>query len=182
MCRKMKKKVKFDSTILLKIVKLIRMKIRKMMPNLQVPKNWQLSMRSVVKVHACVCIVLGLYATFAPHSLAYDAAQSSDYNHMAHEFVRLYGCITTSIGWFVWTSKGITDGRIVRAITEVFAIAYMLQALVMLRAQFTNPRGHSCIHWLIALVFTAIGAGYLFVRLGGRIKDYSLPYGDEHED
>jgi hypothetical protein len=179
----MKDKPQFDKETLLKILKLIKLKIRKMLPS-DLQKNWvkELNMRTVVKVHAIVCMFLGTFAALAPKRLAYDRDHVGEYNHMAHEFVRLYGCLTIAIGWFVWTTKKITDGRIVRAISEVFALAYILQALVMLRAQFTNPRGHSFFHWMVALVFTAIGAGYTLVRLGGRIKDFSLPYDNDAHD
>lgn len=100
---------------------------------------------------------------------------SSGYNHFAHEFIRMYGCLTLGVGWFVWNTKSIKDGRLFRAVSETFAICYLLQAAVMARAQWTNPGGHSIAHTVIAVAFLIVGLLYAYIRLGGKLKDFELP-------
>ena len=82
-----------------------------------------------------------------------------------------------NIGWFVWTTQKIKDGRLVKSISETFALCYLLQAVVMVRAQFTNPMGHTMLHWLISAIFLVIGLLYGIIRFGFRAKDFELPGG-----
>lgn len=102
-------------------------------------------------------------------------AGAGSYNHMAHEFVRLYGCLTLAIGYIVWSTKTINDARLQRAISETFALCYTLQSLAMLRAQFTSPDGHTLSHWFIAMIFLMIGGAYGYIRFVRKIKSFELP-------
>ena len=54
-----------------------------------------IALRQVMIIHAISCIIIGIWATFIPHGLV---ASSSEYNHMAHEYIRMYGCLTLSVG------------------------------------------------------------------------------------
>ena len=82
------------------------------------------------------------------------------------------------LGWLVWSSRTINDGRLTRAITESFSIAYMLQGVVMFRALFANvsdPNFNFSMHLFMALLFLLIGSLYLFVRFTSKLKDFELP-------
>lgn len=133
-----------------------------------------IDLKLVMRIHAGLCIVVGVAAASLPHTLLPKTIVSS-YNHAAHEYVRLYGCMTMGVGWLVWRSQDVRDGRLMRAIAEAFAACYSLQALVMLRAQFTNPSGHSLLHWFIALLFLLLGSLYTNARLRRKIKGFELP-------
>jgi len=137
-----------------------------------------MDLRQIMRMHAFTSIALGVGTLVIPHSFL--MAAQGEYSHYAHEFIRLYGCMTLSIGWVVWKSQGLQDGRLARALSETFCISYSLQALVMLRAQFTNPNGHTVLHWQIALLFLALGVAYGYVRWIKKIKYFALPgEGDE---
>ena len=97
---------------------------------------------------------------------------------MAHEMIRLYGCLQLSIAWIVLSSCDITDGRLLRRISEAFSAGYFLQAVVMARAQFTNPSGHRFEHWILALLSLAIAILYAVIRFVKKLKDFELPYRD----
>lgn len=132
----------------------------------------------VMKVHSIVCIIIGVIALIIPHRLQFiNLFQFSNhpYNHLTHEHIRLYGCLTLSIGWFVWSTKSINDGRLQRAVSEAFSVCYILQSIVMLRAQFTNPTGHSLLHWFVAIVFLCVGSLYAYIRMFYGIKSFQLP-------
>ena len=101
---------------------------------------------------------------------------------MAHEFLRMYGAMTLAIGWFVWRTRHINDARLKRTICETFALCYPLQALIMLRAQYTNPDGHSTLHWVVALIFIVLGAMYAYMRFIKKIKDFALPGSSADKD
>jgi Zn-dependent protease len=97
------------------------------------------------------------------------------YDHMAHEFMRLYGIINIAVGWLVYRLGPMTDGRISQAISEAFSVCYIAHSIVMFRAQFTNPAGHSFFHWLLALLFGILGGLYIYVRFVKKIKYFELP-------
>jgi len=94
---------------------------------------------------------------------------------MSHEYVRLYGVLNIAIGWLIWKLRDASDGRIGQAIAEAFAVCYLLQFLVMLRAQFSNPEGHSVLHWMVALVFGGLAYAYIYIRFFKKIKYFELP-------
>mmetsp|Transcript_7493 Transcript_7493/g.6718 ORF Transcript_7493/g.6718 Transcript_7493/m.6718 type:complete len:157 (-) Transcript_7493:43-513(-) len=132
-----------------------------------------LDIHLVMQIHSLACMVLGGAALSLPHSL-YSSSMGS-YNHMSHEFIRLYGCLTLAVGWLVHRCRSVEDGRLHRNISESFGLCYILQSLAMLRAQFTDPSGHSLLHWSIALLFLSIGTLYLYIRITNKIKYFELP-------
>jgi hypothetical protein len=138
----------------------------------------KMDLRRIMQAHAVSSMVLGLGTVGLPHTFLSHAG-GTDYSHYAHEFIRLYGCLTLAIGWIVWKSQTIKDGRLARSLSEVFAVSYVLQGIVMLRAQFTNPAGHTWLHWQVALVFLFIGFGYGFIRWVKKIKLFALPGANE---
>ena len=129
-------------------------------------------LKSIMQLHSLICILIGMGTLVLPHRFY---SNSSGYDHFAHEFVRLYGCLTLGIGYLVWCTKDIKDGRLLRALTETFALSYGLQAMAMLRAQLSSPSGHSTLHWLTLSLLTCISALYTFCRFARRIKDFELP-------
>lgn len=129
-------------------------------------------LKSVMQLHSGVCIFVGLGTLLLPHRYY---SSTTGYNHFAHEFVRLYGCLTLGIGYLVWVTKDIKDGRLLRALTETFALSYGLQSLAMLRAQFASPDGHSFFHWLIIILFTGVSGLYSYCRFFRKMKDFELP-------
>jgi hypothetical protein len=134
--------------------------------------------RTIMKVHAVLSMILGIGTLILPHRFYINRnmrGQGPMYNHFSHEFIRLYGCLTLGIGWVAWSTRSIKDGRLLRAFTEAFAVCYSLQALVMMRAQFTSPDGHSTFHWVIAVIFACLGSLYAFGRLSKKLKDFELP-------
>ena len=107
-------------------------------------------LRSIQKLNAVCSIILGVFTIFLPHRFL---SRSSEYNHFAHEMIRLYGTVCIALGYIVWRTRSIKDSRLMQATTEALAVCYGLQALVILRAQFASPSGHSSLHWIIALLF-----------------------------
>jgi hypothetical protein len=135
-------------------------------------------LKSIMQLHSAICIFVGLGTLVLPHRYY---SSSTGYNHFAHEFVRLYGCLTLGIGYLVWITKDIKDGRLLRALTETFAMSYGLQALAMLRAQFSSPDGHSAFHWFILILFACVSGLYSFVRFARKMKDFELPGFDRQD-
>ena len=129
-------------------------------------------LKSIMQLHSFICILIGLGTLVLPHRFY---SNSSGYDHFAHEFVRLYGCLTLGIGYLVWCTKDIKDGRLLRALTETFALSYGLQAVAMLRAQLSSPSGHSTLHWLTLSLLTCVSGLYTFCRFARKIKDFELP-------
>lgn len=135
----------------------------------------------LMAIHAVFCIVIGVFTVVIPHKF-YDIINPDGvaiYNHLGHEYLRLYGALTLAVGWFSWRAREINDGRLTKYISETFFICYLLQALIMIRAQFTNPAGHSTLHWTIATVFVVLSLLYAYVRFVKKIKSYGLPGGHD---
>ena len=52
----------------------------------------------------------------------------------------------------------------------------MLQAMIMLRAEFAYSReSHSIVHWGTAIIFLVIGGFYGYLRFFKKLKDFELP-------
>lgn len=81
------------------------------------------------------------------------------------------------LGWFAWRAVriGLTDGRIKKLVCEVFCLCYLLQFLVLLRAHFSVPDGHSVVHVLTGIAFGLISSMYGYMRFGRKIKEFELP-------
>jgi hypothetical protein len=85
--------------------------------------------------------------------------------------------VNVGLGWFAWRAEriGLTDGRIKQLVCEVFTVTYLFQFLILLRAHFTVPMGHSAVHVLIGLAFGTIGSLYGYMRFVKKIKSFELP-------
>jgi hypothetical protein len=65
-------------------------------------------------------------------------------------------------------------------VCESLCVCYMLQALAVLRAQFTDRK--NTINWIAIVLLLAIGTCYgrfRFGKGGGMIKVYELPISDK---
>lgn len=137
----------------------------------------EIGFRTLTYFHSIACIIIGVATIVIPHSFftVLTIRRKVDYNHMSHEYMRLYGVLTLGIGWLVWRCSSINDGRVQRIICETFAICYGLQALVMIRAQIANPNGHSLLHTGILLIFAVLATLYGYLRYVKKIKSFELP-------
>lgn len=89
---------------------------------------------------------------------------------------RLYSCLRLAIGWMLWYIRKIDDGLFRRRVCEALLVCYSLQALVVLRAQFTDRR--MVINWIAIVILTSLAAFYgsfRFGKGGNLIKIYELP-------
>lgn len=80
------------------------------------------------------------------------------------------------MGWIMYHVRAVDDGRFRRNICEALFVCYVLQAIAVLRAQFTDRR--STINWLAIIALSLIGYGYgcfRFRKGGNMIKVYELP-------
>ena len=133
-----------------------------------------ITLRNTMRIHAICCVVVGSACVLLPHSAFMSQAS---YDHLAHEYVRLYGCLTIGLGWLVERCKSISDGALIRIISETFSLCYALQCLVMIRAHFSHPAEHSApyLHLITALIFGAVAALYSFVRFFRKAREFELP-------
>lgn len=91
---------------------------------------------------------------------------------------RLYGCLRLACGWILWHIRFVDDGMFRRHVCEALFVCYMLQALAVIRAQFTDR--HVLINWVAIILL--IGMSFLygsfrFGKGGNLIKIYELPTG-----
>jgi hypothetical protein len=90
----------------------------------------------------------------------------------------LYGCLRLACGWILWHVRAVDDGRFRKHVCEALAVCYSLQALAVLRAQFTDRNAY--INWfaIVLLTIMAMAYGSFRFRKGGNIiKIYELPTG-----
>jgi hypothetical protein len=123
---------------------------------------------------AVASVVFGILSLLAPHGILLGIAGS--YNHAVHETLRLYGCLRLACGWILWHVRAVDDGMFRRHVCEALFVCYVLQALAVLRAQFTDRR--TIINWLAIVVLLALSAAYgsfRFGKGGNLIKIYELP-------
>lgn len=88
----------------------------------------------------------------------------------------LYACLRLACGWILWHARRVDDGLLRRRVCEALLVCYALQALVVLRAQFTDRR--LLVNWAAAAVLLALAGCYgrfRFGRGGNLIKIYELP-------
>lgn len=93
-----------------------------------------------------------------------------------HFLSRLYGCLRIAVGWLLYHVRAVDDGRFRRNVCEALFVCYVLQAIVVLRAQFTDRR--NIVNWAAILMLSFIGFGYgrfRFSKGGDLIKIYELP-------
>ena len=85
-------------------------------------------------------------------------------------------------GWILWHARKIDDGLFRRHICEALLVCYILQALVVLRAQFTDR--HVTINWVAICVLMVLSFSYgsfRFGKGGNMIKMYDLPTAAIHQ-
>jgi hypothetical protein len=122
-------------------------------------------------------VVFGLLSLLSPHGIVSRFA-GGEYNHNVHEALRLYGCLRLACGWILWHVRPVDDGRFRKHICEALFICYVLQALAVMRAQFTDR--HSVVNWIAIVVLTTLASAYgsfRFRKGGNLIKIYELPTG-----
>jgi uncharacterized membrane protein (DUF2068 family) len=93
-------------------------------------------------------------------------------------YSRLYGCLRLACGWILWHARAVDDGRFRKHICEALFVCYVLQALAVMRAQFTDR--HVLINWIAILLLTILASAYgsfRFRKGGNLIKIYELPTG-----
>jgi len=130
-------------------------------------------------VDACLSVVFGLGAIFSPHIVVSRLTPLDGYDHNVHELLRLYGCLRLACGWILWHTRRVDDGLLRKHICEALSVCYLLQALCVVRAQFTASR-HTLINWIAILILSILAAAYgsfRFRRGGNLIKIYELPTG-----
>mmetsp|Transcript_9142 Transcript_9142/g.13658 ORF Transcript_9142/g.13658 Transcript_9142/m.13658 type:complete len:150 (-) Transcript_9142:412-861(-) len=124
---------------------------------------------------ASLSMAFGLLSLLAPHGLVTYVSELG-YSHGAHEALRLYGCLRIAVAWILFNVRLVDDGRFRRSICEALGFCYVLQALVVLRAQFTDQ--HTVLNWFAILALSTLSFSYMFFRFGkggDLIKIYELP-------
>lgn len=106
-----------------------------------------------------------------------------DKNNRTHHFyfsilynISLYGCLRLACGWILWHVRSVDDGRFRRSVCEALCFCYIVQALAVMRAQFTDR--HTWLNWVAIIVLSILSAAYgsfRFRRGGNLIKIYELP-------
>ena len=116
--------------------------------------------------------LLGTFALIAPHMLVQHLVV---YNHDAHEVLRLYSTLRIATSWMVWNLRQVDDGLFRRHVCEALLFCYVLQVLVVLRAQWTS---YSHMNWVAILLLGSMSVLYgrfRFSKGGNLIKIYELP-------
>ncbi|CAK4772304.1 hypothetical protein LEN26_007799 [Aphanomyces euteiches] len=126
-------------------------------------------------VHAGISIVIGAACLLLPHSLAMSALKTTEYSHLVHEMVRLYGALTLAQGWLVWKTRLVGDGLIRKTFCQAYCLCFSLQAIAMLRAQISSPESHSVLNWINVLVLAGLGGAYGYFLFFKTIKAFELP-------
>jgi hypothetical protein len=91
----------------------------------------------------------------------------------------LYGCLRLACGWILWHVRRVDDGIFRRHVCEALLVCYVLQALAVGRAQFTDRSGAPA--WInggAILFLTTLSVAYGSFRYGkggNLIKVYELP-------
>jgi len=125
-------------------------------------------------IDATVSLVFGLVSLLTPHGILQSVIRG--YNHDVHEVLRLYGCLSIAMGWIIFHIRTVDDGRFRRSVCEALCGCYLLQALAVLRAQFTDRANN--INWIAIVLLTSLGCcfgTFRFGRGGNMIKVYELP-------
>jgi hypothetical protein len=128
-------------------------------------------------IDSVLSMIFGVVALTAPHTFVVVIAKKDDYNHSVHETLRLYACLRIACGWILWHMRRVDDGLLRRNVCEALFVCYVLQALTVLRAQFTDKK-RLWINWLaigILLVLSVAYGSFRFGKGGNLIKIYELP-------
>ena len=95
--------------------------------------------------------------------------------HCLYITYSLYGCLRLACGWILFHMRRVDDGIFRRHVCEALLVCYVLQAVAVLRAQFTEPQ---LLNWLAIVVLLGLSACYgsfRFGKGGSLIKIYELP-------
>lgn len=120
---------------------------------------------------------MGVFALLAPHGIL-TRFSGGEYSHAVHETLRLYGCLRIACGWILWHLRKVDDGLFRRHVCEALLCCYALQAVSIMRAQFTDR--HTLINWFAIVFMVTLSASYgsfRFGKGGNLIKVYELPTG-----
>ncbi|KAF0716594.1 hypothetical protein DYB37_001930 [Aphanomyces astaci] len=126
-------------------------------------------------VHACIAIIIGGACFLLPHSLAVSVLGGSEYGHLVHEVVRLYGALTLAQGWLVWKTRLVGDGLVRKTFCQAYCLCFTLQALALVRAQVSSPESHSVLNWINIIVLAGLGTAYGYFIVFKTIKAFELP-------
>jgi hypothetical protein len=88
----------------------------------------------------------------------------------------LYACLRLACGWILWHVRNVDDGLFRRHVCEALLVCYVLQAVTVLRAQFTDRQ--VWINWVAIAILLALATCYGSFRFGeggNLIKVYELP-------
>lgn len=120
-------------------------------------------------------LIFGSISLLAPHGIL-TKFSGGFYNHSVHETLRLYGCLRLACGWILWHAREVDDGRFRKHVCEALFVCYVLQALAVMRAQFTDR--HTWLNYIAIIVLSILGSAYgsfRFRKGGNLIKIYELP-------
>mmetsp|Transcript_17635 Transcript_17635/g.27220 ORF Transcript_17635/g.27220 Transcript_17635/m.27220 type:complete len:150 (-) Transcript_17635:382-831(-) len=126
-------------------------------------------------VDAGASLLFGALALLSPHGIL-TKLSGGEYNHAVHEALRLYGCLRVACGWIIWNLRHVDDGRFRKKVCEALCVCYVLQALSVVRAQFTDR--HTWFNWISIFILLTLAAAYgsfRFRKGGNLIKIYELP-------
>mmetsp|Transcript_13388 Transcript_13388/g.36921 ORF Transcript_13388/g.36921 Transcript_13388/m.36921 type:complete len:148 (-) Transcript_13388:2596-3039(-) len=129
----------------------------------------------LLALDASFSLSFGLFSVFTPHYFMKWLA-GGVYDHNVHETLRLYGCLRMACGWILWHVRKVDDGMFRKHVCEALLVCYLLQALSVFRAQFTDR--HTAINWIALLILSALSFAYGSFRFGqggNLIKVYELP-------
>lgn len=75
----------------------------------------------------------------------------------------------------VWRTRLVSDALVRRTFCQAYCACFCLQALVLVRAQWSAPSSHSALHWLNILLLGGLGAAYGYFLFFKTIKAFELP-------
>lgn len=156
------------------------------------------SLDKLFQADAILSMTLGSAALIAPHVIVSRVAGGS-YSHATHETVRyvlnsnyriliialshrlhrLYACLRIACGWILWHVRKVDDGYFRRHVCEALLVCYLLQALTVVRAQWTED-STNYINLVAAVLLIGLAFCYGRFRFGANgnlIKIYELPTG-----
>jgi hypothetical protein len=116
------------------------------------------------------------FGMYGKHGTNVAFCITSNASHDDDFFFSLYGCLRLACGWIVWHVRSVDDGRFRRSVCEALCFCYMVQALAVVRAQFTDR--HTWWNWvaILPLLLLSMAYGSFRFRKGGNlIKIYELP-------
>lgn len=142
---------------------------------LDIHMNPRAALDKLLAMDAIIHGFLGTFALIAPHVVVQQLVLV--YNHDAHEAMRLYSTLRVATSWIVWNVRRVDDGVFRRHVCEALLFCYVLQVLVVLRAQWTS---YSHMNWVAIVLLSTMSVLYgrfRFSKGGNLIKVYELPTG-----